>query len=306
MKIPKEVKIGLIITLVLVVFIWGVNFLKGRNLFTTSNQYYAVFDAIGGLEKSARVGANGYTLGIVSDITFFPGNYKKILVEISVDRQFKIPKNTIIEVYSADFMGSKAINLVLGNSPVFAKDDDTLASRYEGDLLKKLMPLKDRAENLIISIDSVMAIIRTTFNPETKRNVQRSIAAMDDLILSQKTKITLILDHLESISNNLASSNKSVTNIVNNLSSVSDSIAKADLKKVIDQTNFALSQSNDILLKINKGKGTIGKLVNNDSLYVVLEKTVKDLDNLLNDLNKNPKRYVHFSVFGKTDTKNKK
>ncbi len=306
MKIPKEVKIGLIITLVLVVFIWGINFLKGRNLFTTSNQYYAVFDAIGGLEKSARVGANGYTLGIVSDITFFPGNYKKILVEISVDRQFKIPKNTVLEVYSADFMGSKAINLVLGNSPLFAKDDDTLASRYDGDLLKKLMPLKDRAENLIISIDSVMAIIRTTFNPETKRNVQRSIAAMDDLILSQKTKIALILDHLESISNNLAGSNKSVTNIVNNLSSVSDSMAKADFKKVIDQTNFALSQSNDILLKINKGKGTIGKLVNNDSLYLVLEKTVKDLDSLINDLNKNPKRYVHFSVFGKTDTKNKK
>lgn len=306
MKIAKEVKIGLIITLVLVVFIWGLNFLKGRNLFTTSYQYYAVFDAIGGLEKSARVGANGYTLGIVSDITFFPGNYNKILVEISVDRQFKIPKNTIIEVYSADFMGSKAINLVLGNSPVFAKDDDTLSSRYEGDLLKKLMPLKDRAENLIISIDSVMAIIRTTFNPETKRNVQRSIAAMDDLILSQKTKIALILDHLESISNNFASSNKSVTNIVNNLSAVSDSLAKADLKKIIDQTNFAISQSNDILSKINNGKGTIGKLVNNDSLYVVLEKTVKDLDILINDLNKNPKRYVHFSVFGKTENKDKK
>lgn len=310
MKIPKEAKIGLIITLVLVVFIWGLNFLKGRNLFTTSHQYYAIFNAIGGLEKSAKVGANGYTLGIVSDITFFPGNFNKILVEISVDRQFKLPKNTVIEVYSADFMGSKAINLVLGNSSEFAKDHDTLASKFEGDLntlvTKKLMPIKDKAENMIVSIDSVMTIIRTTFNPETKRNVQRSIAAMDDLILSQKAKIALILDHLEAISNNLASSNKSVTNIVNNMSSVSDSLAKADLKKVIDQTNFALTQSNDILLKINKGKGTIGKLVNNDSLYVVLEKTVKDLDSLISDLNNNPKRYVHFSVFGKKESKNNK
>jgi len=310
MKIPKEAKIGLIITLVLVVFIWGLNFLKGRNLFTTSHQYYAIFNAIGGLEKSAKVGANGYTLGIVSDITFFPGNFNKILVEISVDRQFKLPKNTVIEVYSADFMGSKAINLVLGNSSEFAKDHDTLVSKFEGDLntlvTKKLMPIKDKAENMIVSIDSVMTIIRTTFNPETKRNVQRSIAAMDDLILSQKAKIALILDHLEAISNNLASSNKSVTNIVNNMSSVSDSLAKADLKKVIDQTNFALTQSNDILLKINKGKGTIGKLVNNDSLYVVLEKTVKDLDSLISDLNNNPKRYVHFSVFGKKESKNNK
>lgn len=305
MKIPKEAKIGLIITLVLVVFIWGLNFLKGRNLFTTSNQYYAIFNSIGGLEKSAKVGANGYTLGIVSDITFFPGNYNKILVEISVDRQFKLPKNTLIEVYSADFMGSKAINLILGNSTALAKDKDTLESKFEGDLntlvTKKLMPIKDKAENMIVSIDSVMTIIRTTFNPETKRNVQRSIAAMDDLIVSQKAKIALILDHLEMISKNLSGSNKSITNIANNLSTISDSLAKADLKKVIDQTNVALTQSNDILMKVNKGKGTIGQMINNDSLYVALEKTVKDLDILLNDLNKNPKRYVHFSVFGKKD-----
>jgi len=128
---------------------------------------------------------------------------------------------------------------------------------------------------------------------------------MDDLILSQKAKIALILDHLEMISRNLEGNNKSVNNIVNNLSSVSDSLAKSDIKKVIDQTNIALSKSNEILTKINKGKGTVGQLINNDSLYVALEKTVKDLDGLINDLNKNPKRYVHFSVFGKNDSKPK-
>ncbi len=301
MKIPKEAKIGLIITLVLVVFIWGLNFLKGRNLFTTSNQYYAVFNTIGGLEKSAKVGANGYTLGVVSDIAFSPGNYNLILVEISVDRKFKLPKNTVIEVYSSDFMGSKAVNLVLGNSTEFAQDHDTLTSRYEGDMMNKIAPLKDKAENLIVSIDSVMAIVRNTFNAETQRNVQHSVAAMNDLIVSQKNKIALILNHLESISNNFANSNKAVTNIVNNLSTVSDSLAKTDLKKVIDQTNFALAQSNEILVKINKGKGTIGQLVNNDSLYTALEHTINSLDKLLIDLNKNPKRYVHFSVFGKKE-----
>jgi len=303
MKFRKEVKIGFIVTAALALLFWGVNFLKGRNIFTTSTQYYAVFSNIGGLQKSSIVTANGYTLGTVTDIQFHRGNINSIVVEISIERKFKLPSNSVIEIYSTDFMGSKAINLNLGNSQVFAGESDTLASRFDGDLntlvSKKLMPLKDKAERLIVSTDSVMNIINNTFTLQTQRDIQMTIASLRDVIVSQKEKIAKILENFESISVNLENSNKSFTNITNNLSSITDSLQAANLKQVIDRTNIAITQTNELLIKLNKGEGTIGQLVNNDSLYFALEKTIQDMDTLINDLRSNPKRYVHFSVFGK-------
>jgi len=291
-------------------FIWGLNFLKGRNLFTSSRQYFAVFDNIGGLKKSSVVSTNGYAVGLVSDIFFKKGDVNKIVVEILVENQFKIPKNTIVEIYGADLMGSKAVNLILGDSPKFAVENDTLLSQFGGDLntlvSKKLMPLKDKAENLIVSIDSVMNIIHHTFTPETQQNLRRAIAALEGLIITEKQKISKILDNLESISQNFENSNKSITNLVNNLSTVSDSLAAANLKKTIDKASITLTQTSEILTKINTGKGSLGKLVNNDSLYLNLNKTIQDLDSLIVDLNNHPKRYVHLSIFGSKDTKSKK
>ena len=113
------------------------------------------------------------------------------------------------------------------------------------------------------------------------------------------------MNHFNSIGENLQKSNTGITNIVNNLSSLTDSLSKADLKRVIDQGNLAMGQLNDILYKVKTGNGTVGKFLNNDSVYYTIHKTMKDLDSLINDLNKNPKRYVHFSVFSGKDTKKK-
>ena len=167
------------------------------------------------------------------------------------------------------------------------------------------MPLKDKTENLIVSIDSVTTIIRNTFTPETQRDIRASIAGLRDIIHTQKEKISEILNHMESISLNLEKSNKSVTNIIKNLSSVRDSLAEANLKTTITEANRVLANTNEVLEKVNAGKGSLGQLVNNDSLYVSLEKAMRDLDAFLIDLNKNPKRYVHFSVFGSKDKKSK-
>lgn len=307
MKLRKEVRIGLIVTIAIAVFIWGLNFLKGRNIFTASTQYYAIFTDIGGLQKSSIVSASGYNIGQVSEIDFLPGRTNHILVEISINRDFKIPQNTIVEIYSTDFMGSKAVNLILGNSSERASENDTLLSRFDGDLntlvSKKLMPLKDKTENLIVSIDSVTTIIRNTFTPSTQRDIRESIAGLRDLIISQKAKVQSILISFESISQNLEKSNKAITNTVNNLSQVSDSLAAADIKGAIDKTKAVLAKTDEILAKINNGQGTLGQMINNDSLYFTIEKTLKDIDSLVIDLNRNPKRYVHFSVFGRKDKK---
>jgi phospholipid/cholesterol/gamma-HCH transport system substrate-binding protein len=310
MKFYKESKIGLIIAIAIAMVIWGLNFLKGRNIFTSSSQYYAVFDNVGGLKKSSTVSTNGYTIGLVSDIFFQKNNVNKIVVEILVEKQFKIPKNTVVEIYGTDLMGSKAVNLLLGDSTVYASENDTLLSRFEGDLntlvSKKLMPLKDKAENLIVSIDSVITSIRKTLTPETQQNIRHAIAALEGLIITEKQKISSILDNFESISKNFENSNQSITNLATNLSSISDSLAAANLKKTIEKANSAMTQADEILTKINSGKGSFGLLVNNDSLYLNLNRTIQDLDTLLVDLNKHPKRYVHLSIFGSKDKKSRK
>jgi phospholipid/cholesterol/gamma-HCH transport system substrate-binding protein len=309
MKFRKEARIGLVVTLAIAMFLWGVNFLKGRNIFTTSKQYYAVYNNIGGLQKSSIVTANGYTVGSVTDIQFHRGNINSIVVEISIERRFKLPVNTIIEIYSTDFMGSKAVNLILGNSKQFAKENDTLTSKFDGDLntlvSKKLMPLKEKAENLIVSTDSVMNAIHHTFTPETQKDIRLSIHALRTLIESQKEKINIILNNLQSVSENIEKSNASYTNTINNLSIITDSIKKANIKSLIELAQNTLNQTNEVVKKINSGKGTAGQLVNNDSLYFALQKTANDLDILINDLKQNPKRYVHYSLFGSKE-KNKK
>jgi len=310
MKIYKETKIGFAVVLIIAFFIWGFNFLKGRNLFTTHQQYYAIFNNVAGLQKSSVVSTNGYKVGTVSEISFLPGDASKILVEISVARQFKFPKNSVIEIFSSDIMGTKAVNLVFGNAHESAAPRDTLPSRIADDLSslvsKQIIPLKDKAESLIVSIDSVMGIVHHTLTPETQRSIQNSIFALEKLIVTEKQKIDEILSNLESISGNLKNSNQSITNITKNLSSISDSIAASNLKTAIDQASLALAQTNQILTKINAGKGSIGKLLNNDSLYNAINHSMMDLDSLLIDLKAHPKKYVHFSVFGKKDSKSTK
>lgn len=307
MKIYKETKIGFILVLVIAFFIWGFSFLKGRNLFTTHKQYYAVFSNVGGLQKSSVVSTNGFKIGTVSDISFLPGNASKILVEISVSRQFQIPKNSIIEIYSSDIMGTKAVNLIFSDSHEYAAAKDTLSSQVADDLStlvsKQIIPLKEKAEHLIVSIDSVMQVVNHTLTPQTQQSVQRSIFALEQLIVTQKQKISEIMANIESITGNIKNNNQNITHITRNLSNISDSIAGSNLKKAIDQAGLALAQTNQILVKINGGKGTMGKLVNNDSLYNALSHSMVSLDSLLLDLKAHPKRYVHFSVFGKKDSK---
>jgi len=309
MKIYRETKIGFAVVLIIAFFIWGFNFLKGRNIFTTHKQYYAVFKNISGLQKSSVVSTNGYKIGKVSDITFFHGDVSKIVVEISVDRQFSIPDNSVIEIFSSDIMGSKAVNLIIGNSHKFVAQYDTLPSRTADDLSslvsRQIIPLKEKAEDLIVSIDSVMKIVHSTLNPRTQRSIQNSITALESLIIAEKQRIDDILGNLQSVSANLKSSNKSITNLAKNLSSISDSLAASNLKKAIDQASLAMVQTNQILAQINAGKGSLGHLINNDSLYYTLHRTAKDLDYLLVDLKGHPKKYVHFSVFGKKDSKSK-
>jgi phospholipid/cholesterol/gamma-HCH transport system substrate-binding protein len=309
MNIRKEVKIGIVVTLVIAITIWGINFLKGKNIFTVSKQYYAVFNNIGGLQVSSEVSANGYTIGRVSDIQFVHGQISKIIVEVSIDRQFAIPSNSVVEIFSTDFMGSKAVNMILGSSNIAAKENDTLQGKFDGDIsvlvTKKLLPIKEKGERLIESIDSVMAIIKGTFTPETQENIRKGVASLEQIIVTQRTRVSLIMENLQDISNNLKNSNDEVTNTIHNFSNLSDSLSQSNIKTAIQNANNVIYETNLLMQKLNQNQGSVGKLINEDSIYVSLEKTIKDLDLLLIDLKANPNKYVQFSLFGKSGKKTK-
>ena len=318
LKISKEVKIGLIVLVGLVLFIYGFNFLKGSNLFQKEKTAYAVYSNVDGLLESAIVQLSGMKVGVVKDISLLPNDRAgRILVTMSIENNIRIPVDSRARIVSFDLLGSKAVRLELGPADSYLKSGDTLKSEIEDDLKttvdKRIAPLQKKAEGLISSIDSVMVVVQQVLNRQARENlvksfesIKRSIQTfekttyrLDTLVATQQHKLSNIFSKVESITNNLANNNDKVTHILTNFESISDSLAKSKIRSTVNNANEALTNVNVILEKINTGKGTVGMLINNDSLYRKLNNSAQDLDLLLKDLKEHPKRYVHFSVFGK-------
>ncbi|MCX7862594.1 MAG: MlaD family protein [Bacteroidales bacterium] len=314
-KISREIKAGVIVIIAIAFFIWGYSFLKGKDLFEKTYSYYAIYDRVDGLMTSAPVYVNGLKVGNVGNISFVNDSNRKVLIEIKVTKDFLIPQKTIAEIYSADLMGTRAIKLVLSNEKKYHLPNDTILSSVEADLKSQVsaqvLPLKHKAEELIMSIDSVMTVVQSIFDKQTRYNITRSIenirvtlenlvktsVTLDTLVQSEKYALTRIIANIESISENLRNNNELINNIMKNLSAVSDSLMQANIKQTVLNANKALYEANIILDKINKGEGSLGMLIHNDQLYKNLESSSKNLDLLLRDLRENPKRYVHFSLF---------
>jgi len=316
MKIAHETKIGIIVTIAIAATIWGINFLKGRNILNPVNNYIAIYEDIGGLEINAKVFMNGYKVGQVSDIYFNDDRSGNLTVLLGIDKGFKIPLNSVAEIYSADLMGTKAVSIIKSKSDQDHASGDTLASSYQQELQRKIeehiIPLKDKAENLIVTVDSVLQNLSYIFNEKTRSALQKSVQNIEestdqlDEMLSPDGKLTKMVGHIESITMNIKNNNDNISKAISNLSAISDSIARSDLRSAINRTNETLNQTYEILHKINEGEGTIGLLVNNDSLYNNLEALSRDLDILMTDLKENPGKYINVSVFGKSNKKNKK
>lgn len=319
MKIRKEVKVGIVTTLALACFIYGFNFLKGKNLFSSQRKFYAVYNNIDGLVEANPLMINGFKVGIVGEIKLLGDTSGNVIVTIILDNDVNVPKNSIAKVVSSDILGSKAVQLILGRGTDYAVSGDTLVSAQEDNLKtsvnKTIAPLQKKAEGLITSIDSVMVVVQQVFNESARQNLAKSFESikmaisslettsfrLDTMVNSEKSKISSILTKVNVLATTLANNSDKLGNVINNFSNISDSIAKANLTGAINNANVALNQASSIMTKINSGQGTIGMLVNNDTLYRKLDKSTDDLDKLLKDLRINPERYVHVSVFGRKD-----
>ncbi len=317
MKITREIKIGTLFILTIAIVIWGVNFLKSRDLFSSQKICYAYYPKVDGLVPSNPVYINGIKVGYIQDVEFVSNESPTIKVAIVFSSKLSVPDNSIAKIYSADLMGSKAIQIILGNSKTKLKGGETLKSEIESDLKEEIsrqvLPLKLKAEELMSSFDSVLIAVKLVFNTTTQQNLSKSFENIkitleniknttynvDTLVSTQRNRLASIITNFESISHNIRNNNDKITNIITNFSSLSDTLAKANINQTILSANKVLGDMSGIMQKINKGEGSIGMLVNNDTLYKKLESSAKNLDLLLEDFRLHPERYVKISVFGR-------
>ncbi|WP_134088752.1 MlaD family protein [Olivibacter sp. XZL3] len=311
MKISNETKVGILATVAIAVLIIGYSFLKGNDVFTSENKFYAFYDRVDGLSVSKPVMVNGYQIGRVSKMTLQPNG--EILTEFKINHDYAIPANTIARIASTDLLGGKAIVFELGDSKNYAQDGDTLQANIQRNILEQVEPVQKKAEAVVAVLDSVLTSINNTINADFQHNFNRSIASIantlntlehtttqvDAIVGTQRTKLSNILSNVEAISANFKNNNDRITAILTNLETVTDGVAKANFEQTIQNANTAVADLQHIVDNINNGKGSVGLLLNDEELYNNLNNASKNLDCLMLDLREHPSRYVHFSIFGK-------
>ncbi len=315
MKKSKPFTIGVTFILAIIIFIWGFNYLKGRDLFKKQMYLYAVYPTVNGLVRAKPVYINGLRVGQVNDLYFAKDMSGKIVVELLIQTDFPIPKNTVAHIFSADLMGSKSIELKLGDSPELAKNGDTLPTSVERSLMeevdKQMRPLKKKAEMLLSSIDTLVDAFNAVMTEASIKNLESSLRnlrltiknisnttnAVDGMIQKEIPTISSILTSTDSLIVSLNQNTGHINNVISNLDNITDSLAAADIKGLVDKINSSLNDINNITAQIQSGQGTAGKVLYNDSLYRELNKSAEELNKLLKDIRENPKRYVKFSLF---------
>ncbi len=310
MKIANETKIGALTAVAITVLILGYNFLRGNDILSREQRFYAAYSHVDGLNVSKPVLVNGFQIGRVSDMKLQPSG--RTIVEFKINKDYPIPDNSVARLISTDLLGNKAIEFELGNSTVYAENKDTLRANVERSLAEAVQPVQKKAENIIAKMDSLLTSVNTILNPSFQKNVDRSFKSIattletiegttkkvDGLVGIEGGRIGKILSNFESISSNLRNNNDHISHIVSNFDQLSNQVAKTNIQETLTNANKAMTDLQAAINKINNGTGSIGLLLNDDKLYNNLNSSAADLDKLMQDLKANPKRYVSFSIFG--------
>lgn len=303
MKYTREVKTALLALVAILLFIFGYSFLKGKNWFSSSRTFYAIYNDVEGLTPSSPVTINGMEVGNVTDIGFLDTS-GKLIVAFSVDNDFPFSKKSIAQIYGGGLIGGKSLAILpeyeKGN---MAKSGDTLDSAIEEGLLElvneRLTPLQEKVEKVIVSTDSLINAFNQVLNEETRKNLKNSIEDLSITVASLKNTAGSANDILSVNTPKLNSTFSNLDEMSANLNNFSDTLSQVNLKKMTDDLESAVSNFEDVTNKLSNGNGTAAKLINDPTVYNNLEKSTKQLNELLQDVKLNPKRYVHFSIFGK-------
>jgi phospholipid/cholesterol/gamma-HCH transport system substrate-binding protein len=315
-KISNEVKVGATALLTIVVFIWLFNFLKGKDFLKSTAIYYTVYDKVGGLAESSPVEINGYKVGVVRSLDFIDAKSGRLLVEFSVKKNFKLPKNTVAEIVPVSLLGGMKVQFVYGKGPGTYSEGDTIPGRLAESLMDKIdteiLPVKDKLSNLVVVLDSVISSIDEIMNPEFKAELGSTLshlnsttASLDKVIGSKENELAATIDNINKFTRMLSDNSGKMSKTFNNLETITDTLAAAKLSASVSNLKSSLEKASTLMDNLNKGKGSAGQFLTNDTLYSNLANSLESLNVLLKDMKINPKRYVHFSIFGKKSSPSK-
>ena len=303
-----EFKVGLFGLLVLVILFFGIKFLKGSDIFQKENVYYATYNDVSGMLVSSNVFINGLRVGYVKEITTTNERADNFVVAFTVRSDIKIPEDSKILLFSSDLLGSKALKLQLGNSSKIINDGDTIKSDKELGMLDNLgasiSPMMNNLDSILSSLNNILNIQNQNSLQNTIANIETTTERLgnittnlDNLMSSEKTKLAKIIENTESITSNLKDNNQKLTNIIQNVDNIVDSAAKANIGTTLIETGKSIEKLNTVLSVIEKGKGNVGLLINDEELYKSLDNSAKNLNKLIEDIKENPKKYINVSVF---------
>lgn len=291
----REVKIGLVFIVATAILFFGLNYLKGINIFTPSNRYFAVYKDVGGLVVSNPVMIKGYKVGQVRSINYDFAKEKPFLVEIAVNKDIKFPKGTVLMLADEGLFGGKMLDVQLSNSNDLHKSGETLATDVMGNFLSQLSELAPKLKQSLESIDSILLGAKTLVNsPSLHNSINKFDATMTDL-RSTMAQLNIATSKLP----------KTMATLDNVATNLDKKIDEFDVAKLTAQINKTLANVEDFTEKLNNKNSTLGLLLNDRNVYDNLNTTVKSANALLVDLKQNPKRYVHFSVFSKKEKQEK-
>ena len=311
MKITNETKIGALTSIAIVLLILGFNFLKGKDLFSHTKKIYAVFKNVEGLELSNTVSIKGLNVGSVYAIKATDKNIDGILVTVSMKKDVNIPKNSVAYI-NPGIINSANIIIQKGDAAEYLQDEDTLGTIEKGGLLSDVQghfgPVMKTLNSTLGSLDSLIEVVGSLFNPSVKNNftsiianLAHSTASLQIMLNDRTSNLAHTMVHLDSFTNNLANNNQRITGTLDNLEKTTDKLAKAKIDETLQSAQEAMTSLKDAINKINSRDGTMGLLLNDKKLYQNLENTTRSLNILLDDFRLHPKRYVNISVFGKKD-----
>ena len=303
LKITREIKTAILVIASILLFIWGYSFLKGKDLLTNYRTFYVVYDNVEGLPVSAPVTINGLVVGKVNHIKL-QNDSGKLLVELQVKSDFPISKTSVVSIYESGLIAGKQIQIISNlKDKSLAESGATLAGANKPGLTElvgeKLAPLQEKLDKVLLNADQLITGINNVLNKQGQENLQKSLTELSQTMEQfHKTSIglnTLLDDNKTKIGGITSNFNK----ISNDFTKISDSLNKADLGKTAKELQKTLETVNGIMVNLKAGKGTMGKMLNDDALYTNLSKTSKELELLLQDVRLYPTRYVNVSLFGK-------
>jgi len=305
LKINREIKTAILVLGGIALFIYGFSFLKGNSIFKNSKTIHAVYDEVEGLMTGAKVSINGLSVGKISRIDFLP-NTTKILVTMEVRQKLNISSESAAMLYETGLIGGKAISLIpLFDPKNILKEGDTLEAKVKPGLTelinRQIEPLQIKIESMLSSADSLFAGVSNVLDNDTQNNLKNTLENLSITIQNLNKASLVAVEILDRNQHQINATFSNFKETSDNLKIITDSISNAQISYTIKEFTKTIEGLNSIVSSIDSGKGTAGKLINDETLYQGLNDATTELQTLLSDLKNYPKRYVHFSLFGKKE-----